>query len=281
MHRYQARLRRSKSLLVLFVLVVVGVGVASSQVGSASVVAAPANTSPPTVSGSAVEGATLTASPGTWTGASPSFTYRWLSCDKNGNGCKFSGGSTTQTTHLVVGSEVGHTLRVEVTATDSGGSASARSAQTAVVTKPAVTTTTTPAVAPTGCPAGNGPIAIKDLTPPAQLTIDGQSVSPSPIGRSPSQLAVRIHVSACGGRTVQGAMVYVTAVPFNQFSIPAEVATGGDGWAALTMLQQAGYPASPHQQLLAVFVRARKTGESLLGGVSARRLISFPVNLSR
>lgn len=85
------------------------------------------------------------------------------------------------------------------------------------------------------------------------------------------------HVSACRGRTVQGALLYTTAVPFNQFSIPAETPTGADGWAALTLT---GFPASPRQELLAVFARASKPGDPELGGVSTRRLVSFHVNLS-
>ena len=132
----------------------------------------------------------------------------------------------------------------------------------------------------TGCPSGSGVIAVSDLSLPARLNIDGQSVSPTVIGRSSQQITLRFHVSACGGRTVQGAMIYTTAVPFNQYSIPAQVATGSDGWATLTLSQQAGFPAARRQQLLAVFVRASRPGDPALGGVSNRRLVSFRVNLS-
>ena len=77
---------------------------------------------------------------------------------------------------------------------------------------------------------------------------------------------------------MQGALVYATAVPFNQLSIPAEQTTNSDGWAELDFRMLAGFPVSSHQQLIAIFTRARKSGEDLLGGISTRRLFSIHVN---
>ena len=90
---------------------------------------------------------------------------------------------------------------------------------------------------------------------------------------------MRFHVSACSGRSVTGALVYQTATPYSQFSF-GEAPTGSDGWVTLTAHRLAHFPAANHQQLLVVFVRARKSGEDLLGGISTRRLVSFPVNLN-
>jgi hypothetical protein len=41
---------------------------------------------------------------------------------------------------------------------------------------------------------------------------------------------------------------------------------------------RAGYPSSGHQQLLAMFVRARQPGDATLGGISTRRLVSAHVS---
>jgi subtilisin family serine protease len=106
----------------------------------------PSNTSPPTISGTAQSGQTLTANPGTWSGTTPiSYAYQWRRCDTSGNNCLDIAGATAQT-YLLTGSDVGSTIRVVVTASNGGGSAQATSAQTAVVASGPVTVTFTESV---------------------------------------------------------------------------------------------------------------------------------------
>jgi uncharacterized protein YukE len=96
--------------------------------------APPANTAPPTISGAAVIGTTLTAVPGTWTG-SPTLTYQWQTCDSMGSACTALSGSTAST-YVVQAGDLGATIRVAVIGTNAGGVTVATSDPTAVVTAP-------------------------------------------------------------------------------------------------------------------------------------------------
>jgi hypothetical protein len=93
---------------------------------------APVNTAAPTISGTPQEAQTLTATTGSWNGAGIAYSYTWEQCDAAGNNCKNIGGSN-HPTYKVAKGDVGKTLRVAVTAKNPGGSATATSAQTAVV----------------------------------------------------------------------------------------------------------------------------------------------------
>ena len=262
------------ALLIAALALAIGAVFGTAQTGQAAAKDKPSNTAPPTISGTPQLGSQLKATNGTWAGTTPiTYKYQWSRCDTTGGSCSDISGATAQTYDLKQ-VDVGTALRIDVTATNGDGSATTTSAPTASITALA----TTP---PTGCPAGSGVINVSDLSLPAQLSIGGQSVTPGVIGRSSQQITVTVHVSACGGRPVQGASVYATAVPFNQFTVPAQTPTGADGSVNLAMNQQTGFPAARRQQLLAMFVRASKPGDPQLGGVSARRLISFPVDLRR
>jgi hypothetical protein len=108
-------------------------GSAAAQSAPTGVIgAAPANTSPPTISGSAREGETLSASPGTWSGSpAPEFGYQWERCNSSGVSCEIIAGATSAA-YIVLSADVGGTLAVTVTGTSSAGSAAAQSATTAV-----------------------------------------------------------------------------------------------------------------------------------------------------
>jgi RHS repeat-associated protein len=81
----------------------------------------PTNTEAPTISGIPASGHTLSAAHGTWsTPYGPlSYTYQWRRCNAAGESCGDIAGATATTYTAGSEDEGGHTLRVEVTATDS------------------------------------------------------------------------------------------------------------------------------------------------------------------
>jgi hypothetical protein len=88
---------------------------------------APAGTQQPTISGTAQQGATLTASNGTWSNNPTSFGYQWKDCDGSGAICVAISGATSSA-YALQASDVGRTVVAAVTAFNAGGQATQSSA---------------------------------------------------------------------------------------------------------------------------------------------------------
>jgi hypothetical protein len=126
-----------------------------------------------------------------------------------------------------------------------------------------------------GCPtAKSAAPPIAQLSPPARLQIVAFDVLSGPINEQTDSFTLKVRVGSTCGVNIKGASVYVTAVPYNQFSIPAEQLTGSDGTTTLGFSREGNFPASDKQQQLTLFIRATKPGEDPLAGVSTRRLVA-------
>lgn len=92
----------------------------------------PVNTVQPLISGTAQAGSTLSTDNGTWTSSSPlSYTYRWRRC-ASGTCTNIPG--ATASTYTLTSSDVGDTVDVIVSATNTGGGTDANAVATSAVT---------------------------------------------------------------------------------------------------------------------------------------------------
>lgn len=108
----------------------------------------PTNSAAPSVSGTPTDGAQLTAARGTWSGTQPiSYAYQWQRCADGGDCQDIQ--QATQATYTATASDVGSRLAVKVTASNTGGSASATSARTAIITAGAPVNVASPTISGT------------------------------------------------------------------------------------------------------------------------------------
>ena len=226
---------------------------------------APKNTAIPVISGTARDNSTLSATAGTWTGSAPiSYGFQWYRCDGNGSGCVAIPGATGAS-YRVSSADVGHRLRVTVVGRNAGGSAWATSAATPV------------AASASGSVPTGAAIAVSSVSLPNRLVIAKVKFSPPTIQSRNEQVIGRFRVVDSSGRPVSGALVYAIGVPANRVSAPPETRTDQTGWATLAYQPLRALPLR-RGALLTIFVRARKPGESILAGVSTRRLVSIRVS---
>ncbi len=86
----------------------------------------PSNSGLPSIAGLLEDGQTLTGAKGSWSGSEPSFSYQWLLCNGGGAECKEISDATSTTLGLLT-SEIGKTVRLAVTASNSAGASTATS----------------------------------------------------------------------------------------------------------------------------------------------------------
>ena len=242
----------------------------------------PTNSGLPNVTGTAAVGQKLTTDDGSWASRFlVSWSEAWLRCNASGGNCAATGATGSQ--YVVADADKGSTLRSQVTATNPAGSTVVSSNPTGVVPggapppPPPPPPASPPPPTTAGCPKGRV-AQVSGVTSPARLVIDRQTSSPTAVPAFSGQdVVVRYRVSDTCGQPVQGALVYATAVPFGQLATPPESATGSTGFVSLTFRTLSGFPLGKNQRSVAIFVRARKPGEDLLTGISARRLFAIPI----
>ena len=121
---------------------------AESEATAVVVPPLPVDTTLPAVTGTAQPGHTLTEHHGEWTNSPTEYTYQWMRCEASGASCTAIPGATAAT-YLLVGQDVGHTLRVAETAANAGGAGNAvQSGPTAVVVVPPAPPVSEPAADP-------------------------------------------------------------------------------------------------------------------------------------
>jgi hypothetical protein len=243
---------------VVAVLFTALVGLASAvPTGTAGPAQAPQNTDRPTISDTTpAANQTLTANPGEWSGTTPiAFTYQWRRCNSGGQQCADITGAIART-YVVRTADVGNTLRVRVTARNAAGEGTADSAATSRVAA-----------------SGAATVPVTVVNPPERLLIDQVQFNPSPIRSATAPITVRVKVLDTRGRTIVGALVFLRSTPVVT-TTPPETATGGDGFATFTIRPERDFRITFRPGYnLQFFVRARKSGDNPLAGVSTRRLV--------
>jgi hypothetical protein len=232
----------------------------------------PRDTKDPAVVGPAAQGATVTASTGTWAGASPiSLAVQWVRCGADGGNPDASNCATipgaTSVKYVPTSADVGKRLRVRVTARNARGTSTAASNATRTIAS-------TAAALPAGAVKlsnGKYSIPVSSVALPARLVVNNVSFAPNPVRTRHTVIVLRVHVVDTKGFVVRNALVFARSTPLVTISA-GERRTDGNGWARIRLIPRANFRIR-NGYSVQFFVRARKPGDNVLAGVTTRRLV--------
>ncbi len=211
---------------------------ASDPLGTITTNNAPAVSSPPTITGAAAEGQTLTASNGAFSAISSAgpitITGQWLRCDAQGSNCLPIPGFTG-TSYNSVAEDQGHTLRYQNTATDQDGSTVVQSSAVGPVGQSS-TETSSLNNGLTGAQPGRRRRRLESVAPARTANgtpCSGPQMTLTINGRSETKALLhygrRVAVAGrlgCGTTPVAGAIIGLES---SEGALPVSLRTGTDG----------------------------------------------------
>jgi hypothetical protein len=240
---------------------------ASNPTGVVGAGTAPTNTRLPSVTGSWVEGATVSVNRGAWTGAT-SYAYQWLRCNAAGGDCLRIAGATGTQYRLTAG-DVARKVRVDVTARNSAGSRTVRSSESAVVAP----------AGPAGVvalPGGERSIPATSVPGGERLIVDRVEFIPAPLRSRTTPFSVRVRVKDTRGYVVRDALVFLRSTPLVSRAGQPRRSTATDGWTIFQMAPRDSFPTS-RRTAVQFFVKAYRAGDNPLAGVAGYRLVQVRV----
>jgi hypothetical protein len=121
---------------------------------------------------------------------------------------------------------------------------------------------------------GHISIPVAAINPPIRLVVVGVSFSPQPLRSTSRSVRATFTITDTRGFRVRGAEVFVRGLRYAGFKPAEEVSTEADGRTVVELRPTSKLKLSDRGRAV-IFVRARKPGDHLLAGVSARRLVQL------
>jgi hypothetical protein len=252
---------------VIVLCTVVALFAATSATGRGQ--AAPTNTQAPFIAAQTLikTGSTLQGNRGTWKGTAPiTYAYQWLRCNAEAQACTEIT-SANSTTYKVVVADVGHRIRLRVTASNVDGNTDAVSGPTAAVSEEGSGIIT--------LPNGEKSIAVTAIPDDQRLIVDTVRFTPNPVTSRDVPFQVKIKVEDTQNHVVRGALVFIRSTPILS-AVPTDAPTGEDGWITYRIQPRHDWPLKNGANVQ-FFVKAYRQGDPTLAGIRGDRLVQVAV----